>query len=186
MPRGVDMILHNLSTGRDQLLGSVGDAAFNKAGDLLAYTVDSAVRDGNGLFVLDLSNGSTTALENDAKSYNRLTWNDAGTGLAVLKGSEVDKMRERANVLVVYRGLAAGHPAPTVTILDPAKAAGFPANWVVSDRATLRLERRRQPRVFRDERPGRGAGRQRAEELPTKSPASTCGTRRTSGFNRCR
>ena len=136
-PRGVDMILHNLSTGRDQLLGSVGDAAFNKGGDLLAFTIDSAVKDGNGLFVLDLASGSTTALENDAKSYNRLTWNDAGTGLAVLKGVEGDKERERPNVLVVYRNLAAGRLTSTPTVLDPARAQGFPANWVASDRATL-------------------------------------------------
>jgi len=39
------VILHNLVTGRDQLLGSVGDIAFNKSGDLLAYTVDAAVKD---------------------------------------------------------------------------------------------------------------------------------------------
>src|SRR5579864_5163349 len=136
-PRGVDMILHNLSTGRDQLLGSVGDAAFNKAGDLLAYTVDSAVKDGNGLFVLDLATGSVNALENDAKSYNRLTWNDAGDALAVLKGVEVDKMRGRNNVLVVYRGVAAGHDPSAPTVLDPTKAPGFPASWVVSDRAPL-------------------------------------------------
>jgi dienelactone hydrolase len=136
-PRGVDMILHNLSTGHDQLLGSVGDAAFNKAGDLLAYTVDSAVKDGNGLFVLDLATGGVNALDNDAKSYNRLTWNDAGTALAVLKGVEVDKMRERNNVLVVYRGVAAGHDPSAPTVLDPAKATGFPANWIVSDRAAL-------------------------------------------------
>ena len=48
-------ILHNLATGRDQHLGSVGDIAFNKSGDLLAYTVDAAVKDGNGLFVIDLT-----------------------------------------------------------------------------------------------------------------------------------
>jgi hypothetical protein len=33
-PRGVDVTLHNLTTGRDQLLGSVGDIAFNKSGEL--------------------------------------------------------------------------------------------------------------------------------------------------------
>src|SRR5207302_7419423 len=83
-PRGADVILHDLSTGRDQLLGSVGDISFNKKGDLLAYTVDATVKDGNGLFVLDLKNGRITALDNDARVYNRLTWNDDGTGLAVL------------------------------------------------------------------------------------------------------
>src|SRR5204863_4254333 len=84
-PRGADVILHNLVTGRDQLLGSVGDIAFNKSGDLLAYTVDASVKDANGLFVLDLRNGRVNTLDGDAKLYNRLTWSDEGTALAVLK-----------------------------------------------------------------------------------------------------
>ena len=101
-PRGADVILHDLATGHDQLLGSVGEISFNKKGDLLAYTVDAAPRDGNGLFVLDLRNGRVNPLDNDARVYSRLTWNDDGTGLAVLKGVDVDKMRERDNMLLVY------------------------------------------------------------------------------------
>ena len=83
-------------------LGGVGDILFNKSGDLLAYTVDEAVKDQNGLFVLDLRTGRMNTLDNDAKLYNRLTWNDAGTALAVLKGLDVEKMRERQNMLLVY------------------------------------------------------------------------------------
>ena len=101
-PRGADVILHDLVTGRDQLLGSVGEIEFNKKGDLLAYTVEGTVRDGNGLFILDLRNGRISTLDNDARVYSRLTWNDEGTGLAVLKGVDVDKMRERDNVLLAY------------------------------------------------------------------------------------
>ena len=107
-PRGLDVILVDLRTGRHQLLGSVGDIAFNRTGDLLAYTVDAAVKDGNGLFVLDLRNGRINPLDNDAKVYNRLTWSEDGTSVAVLKGVDVDKMREKDNVLVVFpdvRGL---------------------------------------------------------------------------------
>ena len=51
---------------------------------------------------IDLESGRVNPLDNDARIYSRLTWNDAGTGLAVLKGVDVDKMRERDNVLVVY------------------------------------------------------------------------------------
>jgi esterase/lipase len=137
-PRGVDVILHNLATGRDQLLGSVGDIAFNKAGDLLAYSVDATVKDTNGLFVLDLRNGRVNALDNAARSYNRLTWSEDGTALAVLKGLDVDKMRERDNVLIAFPNVQAALDAdPAPVTLDPAKAAGFPKGWVVSDRGTL-------------------------------------------------
>jgi dienelactone hydrolase len=137
-PRGVDVTLHNLATGRDQLLGSVGDIAFNREGALLAYTVDAAVRDTNGLFVLDLRSGRTTALDNDAKNYNRLTWSEAGTALSVLKGLTPDRMRERENVLLLFSNVQAALDAdPAPAVLDPAKAVGFPKGWVISDRAAL-------------------------------------------------
>ena len=138
-PRGADVILHNLTTGRDQLLGSVGDIAFNKSGDLLAYTVDAAIKDANGLFVLDLRNGRIATLDDDSRIYNRLTWSEDGTALAVLKGVDVDKMRERDNMLLAFPNVQAALSdieAATAT-LDPAKVSGFPKGWVVSDRAPL-------------------------------------------------
>ena len=138
-PRGTDVILHNLVTGRDQLLGSVGDIAFNKAGELLAYTVDASVKDGNGLFVIELKTNRMHTLDNDARFYNRLTWSDDGTALAVLKGVDVDKMRERDNQIVAFANVAGAlsdvEAAPAV--LDAAKAAAFPKGWVISDRAAL-------------------------------------------------
>ncbi len=139
-PRGVDVTIHNLSTGRDQLLGSVGDISFNKTGELLAYTVDAAVKDTNGLFVLDLRTSRLSPLDNDARLYNRLTWNADGTALAVLKGLDVEKMRERTNVLMVFpdvQALLGDAPEPPPVVLDPAKADNFPKDWVVSDRAAL-------------------------------------------------
>src|SRR5262249_7347827 len=99
-PRGADVTLHNLTTRRHQVLGSVGDIALNKSGDLLAYTVDAAIKDANGLFVLDLRSGRVATLDDDSRIYNRLTWSEDGAALAVLKGVDVDKMRERDNVLL--------------------------------------------------------------------------------------
>ena len=141
-PRGADVILLDLRTGRYQLLGSVGDLAFAKTGDLLAYTVDAATADANGLFVFDTRRGRVTPLDNDAKTYNRLAWSDDGTALAVLKGVEVEKMRERDNVLLAIADVpsAVANPdaAVKVVTLDPKKAEGFPSGWVVSDRAPLK------------------------------------------------
>jgi dipeptidyl aminopeptidase/acylaminoacyl peptidase len=140
-PRGQDTVLLDLRTGRYQLLGSVADIAFNRTGELLAYTVDAAVKDVNGLFVIDTRTGRTTAFDNDAKRYNRLAWNDEGNALAVLRGSDVEKMREKDNVLLAFPDVAAAlkddASAPAAVVLDPAKADGFPKGWVVSDRAGL-------------------------------------------------
>jgi dienelactone hydrolase len=139
-PRGTDVILHELANGRSQLLGSVGDIAFNKKGDLLAYTVDAALKDGNGAFVFDTRSGRVMALDNDARNYNRLTWSEDGTALAMLKGLEVEKKREKDNVLVAFPSVGGAlddEGGPAMLVLDPAKAAGFPSGWVISDRSTL-------------------------------------------------
>jgi len=138
-PRGVDVILHNLATGRDQLLGSVGDIAFNRPGDLLAYTVDATVKDSNGLFVFDTRNGRINTLDNDARIYSRLTWSDDGKALAVLKGAEVEKMRERHNVLVAFPAIqdAIGDAVAVPVLFDPSKADGVPQGWITSERAAL-------------------------------------------------
>jgi hypothetical protein len=60
------------------------------------------------VFVFDVADGRVLALETEAKSYTRLVWNDQGTALAVLKGADVEKMRERSNVLVVYPDVLVG------------------------------------------------------------------------------
>jgi dipeptidyl aminopeptidase/acylaminoacyl peptidase len=135
---GTDAILVDLTTGRSQLLGSVGDAAFNRAGEMLAYTVSAAERDGNGLFVIDLATGSTQALDNDARIYSQLAWNAAGTGVAVLKGEDVPRMVERDNALLVVPDVSAALADPSMSAKTlSTSASGFPEGWVISDKASL-------------------------------------------------
>ncbi|MCX6576605.1 MAG: hypothetical protein NTV82_09465 [Candidatus Aminicenantes bacterium] len=140
-PRGLDVILLDLTTGRHQLLGSVADIAFNRTGELLAYIVDAAVKDGNGVFIFDTRNGRITPLDNDAKNYSRLAWSESGKAVAVLKGIEVEKMREKDNVLLAFQDVMAalkdGGAAPVPVVFEPAKADNFPKGRVVSDRAAL-------------------------------------------------
>ncbi len=138
-PRGSDALLHELATGSSLLLGSVGDIAFNRQGDLLAYTVDAATKNGNGLLVMNLTGARTTVLDNDTLTYARLAWSDDGEGLAVLKGKEVEKKRERENVLIAFTTLRAslGSAERAPARLDPASVETFPAGFVVSERATV-------------------------------------------------
>jgi dipeptidyl aminopeptidase/acylaminoacyl peptidase len=131
--RGTDAILHDFTTGHSLFLGSVGEAAFNRNGELLAYTVDAPVHDGNGLFLVHLRTGFIEVLDNDSLRYSRLTWSDSGSALAVLKGHDVDKMRERDNKLLVVRDVNARQQV----LLDPGTVAGFPKGFLLSDRASL-------------------------------------------------
>ena len=138
-PRGLDVLLVDLSTGRAETLGSVGDIVFNRTGDLLAWTVDGTVDDANGLFVMDTKSGVTSTLDNDARRYSRIAWTSDGNGIAVLKGKAVERMRERANVLLAWPDVRAAltNAETGPAILDPAKSAGWEKEWVLSERAPL-------------------------------------------------
>lgn len=137
--RGTDAILYDLQAGRGLFLGSVGEASFNRQGDLLGYTVDAGVKDGNGLYAIDLKSSRTHVLDNDTLTYARLTWSDDGNRVAALKGHAVEKMRDRDNVLVAFTNLRTSldDPEYAPAILDPTKVSGFPKDFVVSERAPL-------------------------------------------------
>lgn len=148
-PRGLDVILVDLAGGRGQLLGSVGDIAFSRKGDLLAYTVDGTVSDGNGFFVIDLRTGRPYTLDNDAKRYSRISWSADGEGVALMKGTAVERMRERENVILAYADVRAALQSAevTATIIDPTRAPTWERGWVVSERAPLVWSADRQ-RIF--------------------------------------
>jgi dienelactone hydrolase len=141
--RGTEVVLVDLKTGRWQTLASVGDIVFTKKGDLLAYATDGAQKDGNGLFVFDTHSGRTTPLDNDARIYSRVAWSDDGRAVAALKGIEVEKKRERQNVLMVFQDVPAAIGAddivPKPIVFDPASTDAFPKDWVVSDRSPLTI-----------------------------------------------
>jgi dipeptidyl aminopeptidase/acylaminoacyl peptidase len=131
---GTDLILRNLSGGYDELIGNVDEFSFNKPGTLLAHTTDAAGRNGNGLYLYDLGAGVRTVLDGDTLRFKRLTWNEAGTAIAVLKGLKPDSMTERQNVLTAFSNVA--NVASRVDV-DPSRISNFPSSFVISERGTL-------------------------------------------------
>jgi dipeptidyl aminopeptidase/acylaminoacyl peptidase len=134
-PQGSDLILRNLAEGYDELLGSVDEHGFNKAGTHLAYTVDAQDRDGNGLYLADLRAGTRRALDNAKERYARLTWSEEGDALAVLRGDPPDKMVERSNMLLAWVGL--GTPNPRRHTFGPEAGSGLPEGKVLSEKSGI-------------------------------------------------
>ncbi len=132
---GSDLVVHDLARGVDILLGNVDSYAFNEPGTILAYTVDAAGRDGNGLYVLHLGTGVLQTLDQAPAQYARLAWNRAGTALAALRGVRDDTLEERTNTLVAVRGVDGG--APRALSFAPAALRGLPAGQVMSERGSL-------------------------------------------------
>ena len=133
---GSDLILRYLDRGQNLLLGSVSQHAFDKEGHFLAYTVDTADGDGNGLYLVDLSTGALRALAAEEGEYSRLTWDEKGTAVAILRGEDDKEMEERDNFLVAITGV--GTEGQKLFTLDRSKAFGFPNGMVISEKGTVR------------------------------------------------
>jgi dipeptidyl aminopeptidase/acylaminoacyl peptidase len=133
--RGTDLILRNLREGYDELIGSVDESEFNKSGTHLAYTVDAADRDGNGLYLVELRTSARRALDNAKERYSDLTWSEEGEAVAVLRGNEPDGKTERVNALLAFTGLAGGTPVRHA--LHPDSLEGLPEGYVLSERGGL-------------------------------------------------
>lgn len=132
--KGTDLILRNLREGYDELIGSVDQAAFNDPGTHLAFTVDAADKDGNGLYVIDLGTGSRRGLDNAKERYARLTWSEDGNALAVLRGEKPEDEVERANTLVAFTGLDG---TPTRFEFNGDGDGGLDEGWVLSEKGSL-------------------------------------------------
>jgi len=130
---GTDLILRNLAEGFEELIGSVDEAEFNKAGTHLAFTVDAADKDGNGVYLINLATGARRGLDNAKERYARLTWSEEGKALAVLRGDKPDKKVERENTLLAFADVLGNRAAPVAF----SSTDGAPDGWVLSEKGSL-------------------------------------------------
>lgn len=128
---GTDLVLRELATGLSRNIGNVGQFDFDDAGQLMAYTVDAADKNGNGVYLLNPSSGETRALASAAADFDQLAWSDERNALAVLRGNKNTEMKQRDNVLLAWSDVADRNAAALE--YDPARAAGFPSGFVVSE-----------------------------------------------------
>jgi dipeptidyl aminopeptidase/acylaminoacyl peptidase len=133
---GADLILRYLDRGQEELIGSVAQFDFNKLGTHLAYTISTASKEGNGLYLLDVATTARRALDGERQEYVRLTWDEDGVAIAVLRGGEKEGFEQKEHALVVFTGISArGEPARFV--YDPSARSDFPAETVISERGSL-------------------------------------------------
>ena len=133
--KGTDLLIRNLKTGMNELIGSVSQFSFNKAGNYLAYTIDVADTTGNGLYLIDLLSGIRTPLDTDDKVYGKMTWDEEGKALAVLKGVTGKKKMERSNLLSAFLNI--GDKNQTGVFYNPAIDSLFPKDSVISEKGNL-------------------------------------------------
>jgi len=132
---GSDMIIHHLRDGVDELVGSVSAAEFNRAGTMLAFTIAGNERDGNGLQIESIPGWSRRILDNQRADYTRLAWDDSGSAVAVLRGTDRRGFTEKENAIVAV--LNADRPDAAPIILARQQLSGLPDSLVISEKGTL-------------------------------------------------
>lgn len=127
------LTLVDLAGGTPVTIAAVGEYAFDAAGELLAYTLESPDGTGNGVQLRDMKTGSVTALDASTSRYTRLTWADTGHALAVLRTKADSATKDTVTTLLGWARLSSR--APVAVTVDGA-SEGMPAGLVVSaDRA---------------------------------------------------
>ncbi|KYG72771.1 prolyl oligopeptidase family serine peptidase [Roseivirga echinicomitans] len=134
--KGSDLILKNLKSDKALNIGNVSSYAFNEKGTLFAYLVDADGDNGNGLYIIDLSNNRSWPLHTGAFTYSQMTWNEEGNQLAVLYGSTEKGNVEQNNSLYWASNLASGMSAlNSENTYSP--DSSFPNNMVISEYGRL-------------------------------------------------
>ena len=136
--KGSDLLLKDVINDKTLNIGNVSSYAFNKEGTLFSYVVDADGDNGNGMYLIDLSNLRTWPLHTGAATYSQMSWNKKTNQIAVLFGTKEDGKIERKNTLYWTSNLASGMTAlgaqPTYS---PKGNASFPKNMVISEYSRL-------------------------------------------------
>jgi dipeptidyl aminopeptidase/acylaminoacyl peptidase len=105
----------------------------------LAYIVDANDKAGNGVVVHNLDSGASQVLDDGDAVYEKLLWNDKGTGFTVLKGIEdkayVDKLWNAIGFRIDTNN------SFMKTTVDPLKLKDFPQDMTISGDAQPRWSR---------------------------------------------
>ena len=127
--KGSDLLIYHLATGKSQNLGNVREHAVNKKGSHLAYTVDAANSQGNGLYLLQLATNAIQVLDSDEAGYQSLNWTDKGDGFAALKFKKDKQYKQEKGAVIGVNNLS----NPQVTRYDPAvDSLGFDQGYTIS------------------------------------------------------
>jgi hypothetical protein len=131
---GTDLLLRELATGQQIVIGNVSDFAFDKRGRYLVWTVETQDKVGNGVQLRDMQSGAIQSLESDDRAvYSRMSWSEDGESLALLKGLEDRTPGSMRYFVVGFTAFAPGGPQKTVLsallfgIQKPGAATARPA-----------------------------------------------------------
>ena len=128
VPVGAILLLRQLSTGRDTSFGNVSEYAWQdlpKTGTLLAMTINTEDKTGNGVQVFDVRSAAVRVLDTSASIYSGLSWRKKSSDLAVLRSKSDDHRDGHTQVALAWTNL--GKSSESAHLYDPTADSKFPA-----------------------------------------------------------
>ena len=138
---GNDLLVHDLNTRQNQLIGNVAEHAFNEKGNLLAVAISASEKLGNGVQLLNLENRSMKVLQSDTADFKDLTWSEEENALAFLKSESNEDYEDNTHRVYAYQNLP-GAMQPKV--FNQAEYNAFPEAHRVVDYRDLQWSEDRE------------------------------------------
>lgn len=129
---GTEAVLHQLSTGKQIKIESVGLSQFNEAGTKFIYQSTPKELEGHGINVLDLKTEKTTPLVKGLAQYRRIELNEEETEVAIL--SDIDDYRSKNPSHSIHIVGIDGNNLRKIA----QSGNGIPEGWQIPRTSTLR------------------------------------------------
>lgn len=126
---GSDLVLRDLATSTDFVLGNVADFDFDKKGQWLITLIDASGQIGNGVRIRDMKTGAEYPVETSKASYRNIAWNEDTTAFTVTRSTD-DSGSEGKLVSII--GFTDIGPKPTKTTYDPKDDKDFPKDMTIN------------------------------------------------------
>lgn len=123
---GAELILRQLASGHDTSFGNVSEFAWQdlpKAGTLLAMTINSEDKTGNGIQIFNIENSSVRVLDSSSAVYSDLAWRRDSNDLAVLRSESDDHQEGSTQCALAWTHLS--ESSETSHRYDPTSDAKF-------------------------------------------------------------
>src|SRR5262249_27427083 len=124
-PAGATLVVRQLATGRDTTFGNVGEYAWQDKGRLLAITIATTDKTGNGVQLFDPESGALRVPDSSAADYTGLAWRKDAAALAVLRSKRDDRRDGPGQIALAWTRI--GDAGESRRAYDPASDGAFPA-----------------------------------------------------------
>jgi dipeptidyl aminopeptidase/acylaminoacyl peptidase len=130
-----DLVLRNLNDRTERRFGGVSEYTFSRDAKLLVFAVGLDKADADGVYAIVPGASSSPAVLLSGKGkYEKLAWDEDQLRLAFLSDRDDSSARQPRFKLYTW-----DRQSPSALELVSSNTSGVPANWVISEHATITL-----------------------------------------------